>query len=107
MKRIFILINSALLLIAGAITAGNISGNDGLVTQIQKEVSYPDFLKGKVDVRISFQVKEDGSVELIDINTGDLRLKEYVITSLGALHFKKGTYTSGTVYSMNLSFKIV
>lgn len=108
--KLSILINAVLLLIAGSITGAGISGNEGLVSQLQKEVSYPGFLKEnnkEVEVRISFKVKEDGKVELIDINTGDKRMKEYVITRLTSLRFGEGTFTPGVVYSMKLSFKIV
>lgn len=83
------------------------SGNDNIKKQIQKEISFPEFLKGKKqknEVKVSFTVDANGKAVIVTINTEDAELKKYVQQKMETMKFAADENES-EVHNMNLVFK--
>jgi hypothetical protein len=101
----------SLLLAAGTLSAGNVSnnftGNDRIKKQIQKELSFPEFLKGKkegAEVKVSFTVNKEGKAQIVSVNTEDAALRKYVEAKMKAMQFKQ-VNDENEIHNINLVFK--
>jgi hypothetical protein len=85
-----------------------LSGEGGLKKQIQKEVRFPEFLKGRPrteEVKLSFTIDALGKIEIISISTSNADLEKYVREKLRSMTF--GADEHGQVHNMNIVFKLI
>lgn len=98
---------SALILGAGFAWAGEVPAS--VSSKVQKGIPYPIYLKEKnesAQARVSFVIREDGTVQVLEINTGDKALRKHVESTLSNMQFDKGSFEPGQVINMSITFKM-
>ena len=86
--------------------AGNRTNND-LRKFISNNVAYPSFLKktnNPEKVTVSFTIKEDGTLQVISVNTENEQLKNHVTKELKDIKVKPAMINTEAVYTMDIVF---
>jgi len=78
--------------------------------QIERQMHYPEFAKkeqvnGKVTVEFKF--KENGHIEILNLNYSDKNLKSYVVDQLTKMNIQLPEGVSGKIYRIAFSFNLI
>lgn len=119
MKTLIKTINllSILLLFAISTQAENPVDNENataykkaLTNQIQQLVQYPEFAKtnqAEGFVLVSFHFGENGSLSVIEVNSNNVELKNYVIQKLQTIELCTHAKNPKNIYNMRFDFKLI
>ena len=78
--------------------------------EVSKQVIYPEFavdLGIEGTVYASFKVGEDGSISVIQVESTDPRLKEYVTKKLAEIKVKDTEETRNEIFNMKFTFELL
>jgi hypothetical protein len=77
---------------------------------ISEKLTYPEFAQDdmrKDVVAISFTYTEDGYMKILDLNSSDEKLNQYIISKLESIRLTNGSVTIGKEYFMRFEFKLL
>jgi hypothetical protein len=110
MKKVFFTIALFFTAASTTIIAGE---NKGSILQIKKSISQnisvPQDLRTadyKQTVLVSVITKENGKLEVVDIQSSDKVLKKHVEDQIERIHLK-GTILPGQIVNLKLNFKVI
>lgn len=102
------------LLVIGVVSQGFSEGtkaSDAIAEVVKSKIQFPKFLKNdgvtKAQVVVEFKVNEDGSLNIVNTNQSDERVKKYVVDQIGTINLTDADYNSDEVYVLKLNFQLL
>lgn len=85
--------------------------NEEVAKVVKAKIQFPSFLKTdgvkNAQVIVEFTVNEDGSLNVINTNQTDQRVKNYVMDQLENIQVQEADYEEGEVYVLKLKFQLL
>ena len=106
MKKI-ITLSACLLISLSAAFAGN--GNT-VYSLITKQIKVPAQLKNQKlneKVNVQFRISENGNVSVVNVNTDNSELKNYVINQFNHIDFSTVKESKEQTYFIDINFKVL
>lgn len=78
---------------------------------VKEKIAFPTFLKkegvSKTQIIVQFKVKEDGTLDIINTNQQDERVKKYVLEQMENIQILDVEYDSKETYFLKLNFELL
>lgn len=98
-------------MITPALASGNESeGASGLSKTISRQLSFPEaFVRPdfSAEVKVDFRINADGSVEVLNVHTTDLQLKDHVLKQFKAMHVTDAKIDTKQVYRIPVKYRVI
>ncbi len=95
---------------AGEKTASS-KANEEVAKVVKAKIQYPSFLKAdgvkKAQVLVEFSINENGTLNVLNTNESDKRVKDYVMEQLGNIQIQDLEMEEGEVYVLKLNFQLL
>lgn len=106
------------LIVLGVVSQGfaaekvaNSKANEEVAKVVKAKIQFPSFLKAdgieNAQVLVEFTVNENGSLNVINTNQTDQRVKNYVMEQLENIQVQEADYEEGEVYVLKLNFRLL
>jgi hypothetical protein len=85
--------------------------NEAVVKMVKSKIQFPAFLKTdgvkKAQLLVEFKVNEDGSLNVLNTNQTDERVKKYVMDQLENVQLSTPEIDEDEVYVLKLNFQLL
>lgn len=106
------------LIVLGVVRQGFAAGkvasskaNEEVAKVVKAKIQFPSFLKAdgieNAQVLVEFTVNENGSLNVLNTNQTDQRVKDYVMGQLENIQVQDADYEEGEVYVLKLNFRLL
>ncbi|MCF8285119.1 MAG: hypothetical protein K9I48_09090 [Sphingobacteriales bacterium] len=88
-----------------------LTANEEVAKVVKAKIQFPAFLKAEgvknAQVLVEFTVNENGTLNVINTNQSDQRVKNYVMEQLENIQVQSADYEVGEVYMLKLNFRLL
>ena len=85
--------------------------SDAVAEVVKAKIQFPKFLKkegvSKAQVLVAFKVNEDGTLNIVNTNHTDDRIKKYVMEQMENINIQDADYESDEIYELKLNFQLL
>lgn len=93
----------------GSIVA--LKASDAVAEVVKAKIQFPKFLKKdgvcKAQVLVEFKVNEDGTLNIVNTNQTDDRIKKYVMEQMENINVQNADYETDEIYVLKLNFQLL
>ncbi len=95
---------------AGEKTA-SAKANEEVAKVVKAKIQYPSFLKAdgvkNAQVLVEFTINEDGTLNILNTNQTDKRVKDYVMEQMENIQVQDTDTEEGEIYVLKLNFRLL
>ncbi len=95
---------------AGEKTASE-KANEEVAKVVKAKIQYPSFLKAdgvkNAQVLVEFTINEDGTLNILNTNQTDKRVKDYVMEQMENIQVQDTDTEEGEIYVLKLNFRLL